>query len=149
MTFSAPWSVLVDPMFDDEYQFSEPVPLLPPRLEPGSWSATRHHFRVAGNSSVYRWRQRLTATGTEIVETPAGRFDNRVIPRRLWFDSPQPFRYDRTRDEVRWYAPAVSGWIRRQWTGTYIDEGSFDDKMYRRLEDAITQELVQHNPGPG
>ena len=148
MTFSNAWSVNVDSSFDDEYRFSPAVPLLPPQLEPGSWSKTSHRFTVAGSSSVYGWWQRLTATGTEIVTTPAGQFDTLVIRRQIWFDSPQPFRYDRWREEVRWYAPAVNGWVRRQWTGSYLDEGTIE-KVDRRLEDALTQELRAYTAGTG
>jgi hypothetical protein len=147
MTFSAPWSVIVDSSFDDEYRFSPAVPLLPPKLEPGSWSATSHRFTVAGSSSVYGWWQRLTATGTEVVTTPAGRFDTLVIRRQIRFDSPQPFRYDRFREEVRWYAPAVNGWVSRQWAGSYLDDSSIERE--RRLEDALTQVLQSYTAGSG
>ena len=146
ITFDSAWSALIDASFDDEYHYSPAVPLLPPRLEPGSSVSTRHRFSVPGNSGLYGWRQRVTASRAEIVETPAGRFDTLVIERQIYFDSPDPFRFDRARQETRWYAPAINGFVRRTWTGTYIDEGSLD-QIDRRREDWVTLELVRHVPG--
>lgn len=148
ITFESAWSALVDASFDDEYRFTPAVPMLPPRLEPGSSISTRHRFTVPGNSGLYGWRQRVTATGAEILATPAGRFDTLVIRRDIYFDSPDPFRFDRARQETRWYAPAVNGFVRRTWTGSYIDEGSLDHPE-RRREDWATLELVRHEPGNG
>ena len=146
--FDAPWSAQVDADFDDVYQLSPAVPLLPPRLEPGSSIRTRHRFTVRGNSGRYGWQQRVAATAAEIIQTPAGRFDTLVIDREIWFDSPEPFRYDRYRRETRWYAPAVNGFVRRTWTGSYLEEGSIDQRD-RRREDWITQDLIEHHPGRG
>ena len=148
ITFGSAWSTLIDASFDDEYHYSPAAPLLPLRLEPGSSVSTRHRFSVPGNSGLYGWRQRVTATHAEILETPAGRFDTLVIQRQIYFDSPEPFRFDRVRQETRWYAPAVNGFVRRTWTGSYIDEGSLE-QIDRRREDWATLELVRHVPGKG
>ncbi len=146
MRFESAWHVLVDASFDDEYHFSPAVALLPPRLEPGASSWTRHRFSVPGNSGQYGWQQRLMATGAEVVETPAGRFDTLVIRREIWFDSPEPFRFSRQREETRWYAPAVNGFVRRTWTGSYLEEASID-LPERRREDWITEELTAYEAG--
>lgn len=148
LTFDGAWSVLTDASFDDEYHFSPAVPLLPPRLEPGATLATSHRFRIPGNSGLYVWRQRITATGAEIIETPAGRFDTLVVRREIAFDSPDPFLFDRTRQETSWYAPAVNGFVRRTWTGSYLNEGSLD-MVERRREDWVTLELVRHLAAEG
>lgn len=146
LRFETPWSALVEASFDDEYHFVPAVPLLPPRLEPGSSSWTRHRFTVPANSGNYGWQQRVTATGAEIIEAPIGRFDTLVIRREIWFDSPRPFRYNCDRTETRWYAPAVNGFVRRTWTGSYLEEGSIDLRE-RRREDWVTQELIEYRPG--
>ncbi len=147
LTFDGPWSVLIDASFDDEYHFSPTVPLLPARLEPGATIATSHRFRVPANSGLYGWRQRVTATGAEIIDTPAGRFDTLVIRREITFDSPDPFLFDRTRQETSWYAPAVNSFVRRTWTGSYLSQGSLD-MVERRREDWVTLELIRYVPGP-
>lgn len=146
--FAEPWSVLVDPGFDEVLQFQDPVPLLPPQLVPGSRAETRTRFTVAGNSGVYGWTQQLVATRLETLATPAGRLECLVIERRIRFDSPNPFRYARERRERRWYAPAVNGWARREWTGDYRDQTFADDWMLRRLEDSVRLELKDHLSAP-
>ena len=144
--FDGPWSALVDASFDHEYSFSPAVPWLPPRLAPGEPTSSRHRFTVPGNSGNYGWQQRLVATAAEIIDTPAGRFDTLLIQRSIRFDSPDPFRYDCDRQETRWYAPAVNGFVRRIWTGSYLEDASIDMRG-RRREDWIIQELIDYRPG--
>lgn len=144
--FASAWSAFTDIGFDDICHFDSPVPFLPPELAPGSSITSEHRLRVAGNSGNYRWRQRVRATATEIVETPAGRFDTLVISREVWFESPDPFRFDSERRETRWYAPAVNGWVKRTWTGSYRDQGSLDVPL-RRREDWVTETLIAYGPG--
>ncbi|MGE0312551.1 MAG: hypothetical protein AB7P21_13130 [Lautropia sp.] len=146
--YAEPWSILVDPWFVQVLRFAQPVPLLPPTLRPGAALATDTTFTVAGDSGTYRWAQRLRALRHETVATPAGRFDCLVVEREIRFASPDPFSTDRRRRDTRWYAPEVGGWVRREWTGDYIDSGHLDDRLSRRREDWVRLELEAYLPAP-
>lgn len=146
--YSEPWSILVDPWFDRVLRFESPVPLLPPAMTAGSSVATSSRFSVDGNSGRYVWHQRLRIVGNEILSTPAGRFDCFVLERLIHFDSPDPFTFDRQRSETRWYSPAINGWVKREWTGDYLDRGNLDDRFGRRREDWVRLELQAFMASP-
>lgn len=146
--YSEPWSVLIDPWFDQGLRFAAPVPLLPPTLQVGARIDTATHFTLDGQSGNYGWQQRLQVIRTETLATPAGRFDCVVLERDIRFESPDPFSFDRQRRETRWYAPTIDGWVRHEWTGDYLERGHLDDRFGRRREDWLRLELQAYMPAP-
>ncbi len=146
--YAEPWSIVVDPGFVRVLRFGRAVPLLPPASSPATVVDTDTTFTVADDSGTYRWSQRLQALRSETLVTPAGRFDCLVVQRDIRFESPDPFSFDHRRRETRWYAPAIDGWVRREWTGDYIDSGHLDDRLGRRREDWVRLELQSYLPAP-
>ena len=145
--YASPWAVDHEPTYDLTMDFAEPMPLLPPSLRVGEKEYSKTRYTVSGYSGTYGWTQYLRAMGVERIATPGGSFDCLRVRRMIWFDYPDVFRFSSARVDNVWYAPEVSRWVRREWTGDYLHENSLGRHGTRRREDWVRWDLLEYKPG--
>ncbi len=83
---------------------------------------------------------------------PAGQFDCLRIDRTIYFEPRQLGRFNARPVESLWYAPAVNRWVRRDWTGFYLDETTISDRRtalpIEEREDSVSWVLLEHQAAP-
>ncbi len=150
--YSEPWQVIQEPTYNELLRFSEPVRLLPPELKPGQSARQRTGYQVDGHSARRGWDARLSVSGWERITVPAGQFDCLRIDRTIYFEPRQLGRFNARRVESLWYAPAVTRWVRRDWTGFYLDETTISDRRtalpIEEREDSVSWVLLEHQAAP-
>jgi len=137
-----PRSLRADPYPPPAMSFEEPVPLLPPLLQPGSTAWGGSNYRSPGDPLRYWWSVRVRALRWERVLVPAGRFEALVVERQIAFEHPDRFRTDSRRAELLWWAPAVNRWVRRDCRETYLHVSDLDRLRERRTEIWFSQQLL-------
>jgi hypothetical protein len=140
------WNVVQETHYDVTERFSDPVPLLPSRLEAGASERVRTTYRALISERQLFWSLYLDARNWEKIRVPAGEFTCLRIDRRMWFSHYDVFRYSSERFETLWYAPDVNCWVQREWTGYYVVPGGRRGARFR--EDWVRWQLLDHIPAP-
>jgi hypothetical protein len=143
--YSDPWRVVQEPSYGALQIFDAPVPLLPSRLVAGASDRLITDFRILDHSQRYFWKSYLDAVGWERIWVPAGEFDCLRVERRIWFTSPDQFRYFSERYDRIWYAPQINRWVQRDWSGSYLWAGRTRNRL---REDSIRWRLLDYVPAP-
>ncbi|MEZ5651609.1 MAG: hypothetical protein R3E87_13815 [Burkholderiaceae bacterium] len=153
--YSEPWRIVEEPLYGELMRFERPVPVVPAVLAAGQRERVQTHYRVAASSRSLRWRTDLAALGWERVVVPAGAFTALRIERTSYFEPWQMSRFSARRVETLWMAPEIGHWVRRDWTGYYLDEttlGGGDGPLARaspeEREEAISWRLMAYEPAP-
>lgn len=112
-------------------------------LTPGKQWQYEYWLAAGAGDAVTTYRYQARVDGTEIVRTPAGRFDTvRVVHEGEWsrpvLERGQPSVRSGAVTTTYWYAPAVGTWVRLEVDLRRADGG-------REL--GVVQELVDHRRG--
>jgi hypothetical protein len=143
--YADPWRAVSEPFYDVPQVFRDPVPFLPPKLEPGSHKM-RTTYRVEGMDVDLYWSDQARAVGWQRVRVPAGEFDALRIEREIAFVHSNGFRKASRRSETLWYAPAVNRWVKREWNGVYF--WAVEARPPLR-EDWVIVNLLEYAPAGG
>lgn len=107
-----------------ETRFAPPLPMLPPRLEPGARAQAVALAREADGETPRRVRLAMRVAGWETVRVPAGEFRALRIYRDLDQGDGAPHRTATLRQEVLWYAPDAGLVVRREESSLFHDTSS-------------------------
>ena len=140
-----PWNIVQDPNWDRQMTFATPQPLIPRDLIHPSTQSTGSRYRVPEDSGQFTWTQTLFARDWERVNVPAGSFDCLRLERRISFQHPDLLRLRSERTETLWYAPAVSRWVQREWTGIFWRSSL---RYGGVREDWVLAQLLDYTPAP-
>ncbi|MGH1358992.1 MAG: hypothetical protein ACRBC3_09540 [Burkholderiaceae bacterium] len=150
--YSAPWQIIQEPFYNQTLRFAEPVPLLPPLPTGSQPGSTRTSYQIDSGNRARPWTARLETRGWERISVPAGQYDCLRVERTIYFQPEQASRFDARRVETLWYAPAVNRWVKRDWTGFYLDETTLSDRRtalpLEDREDSVSWILLEHQPAP-
>lgn len=149
--FAGAWLALNELMYGVSFAFAEPVPLVPPGLEPGSSRSTSTSWLEPETQRRRSWSQQLRVGDWERIEVPAGTFDCLRVSRAISFDHPDRERRNARRVDVLWYAPEVNRWVQRDQRGDFISSGLGDGNPAEGIQgrdEALRWVLTSYLPAP-
>ncbi len=121
--YASPWQVEQEPTYNETLVFEQPLPLIPKNLAVGYQETLETRFTLSGSDNPHAWLVTTSVRGWERLTVPAGEFDAVRIDHEISFESPDLFRRGSRRTDTLWYAPKVNRWVKRQWTGSYFEDG--------------------------
>lgn len=107
-----------------EYEFSTPLPAVPPDLTPGQAWSVRVPAKAAGAGRTRSVRIDGRVQGNQRITVPAGEFDTVRISRTIYAGDADYFITETTIFETDWYAPALGRSVRTETRSAWRDTRS-------------------------
>lgn len=117
-----PWGMIsTDPHWSKLMTYTPVIPLWPQNLS-GNWSQQENtKYQIAGyDGNFFNWNLFMSSDGWEKITVPAGSFTALKFQNLIYFENPDPNKFDCVRKETIWFAPQIGRWVARESTGSCI-----------------------------
>jgi len=117
-----PWGMIsTDPHWSKLMTYTPVIPLWPQNLS-GNWSQQANtKYQIAGyDGNFFNWNLFMSSDGWEKITVPAGSFTALKFQNLIYFENPDPNKFDCVRKETIWFAPQIGRWVARESTGSCI-----------------------------
>jgi len=117
-----PWGMIsTDPHWSKLMTYTPVIPLWPQNLS-GNWSQQENtKYQIAGyDGNFFNWNLFMSSDGWEKITVPAGSFTALKFQNLIYFENPDPNKFDCVRKETIWFTPQIGRWVARESTGSCI-----------------------------